>query len=362
VDFLAAQDSEERFEAYVDALAGFIGHADRRGPLKAYCEGLLLPGERKSVEPMAAVTAPARVAAQHQSLLHFVGQAPWSDEAVLAKVRALVLPAVERHGPVEAWIIDDTGFPKKGEHSVGVMRQYCGQLGKRENCQVAVSLSVANHGASLPVAYRLYLPEEWAADAECRKKAHVPASITFRTKPEIALQQIKDALTAGIPRGVVLMDAAYGGDTDLRTSIAALGLSYCRRHSAQRHGLATGDGAAAAQALVGARTPADAAASGCRAPTGRGQGAGYQPGRRRLAHHHLARRHRRPPHLAIRSPASPRRPPRLSTVGMPAGRMAAGRMARRRSRTDQILVLKSSRGYHIRTLGRPDQTALADRA
>jgi len=226
VDFLAAQDSEERFEAYVDALAGFIGHADRRGPLKAYCEGLLLPGERKSVEPMAAVTAAARVAAQHQSLLHFVGQAPWSDEAVLAKVRALVLPAVERHGPVEAWIIDDTGFPKKGEHSVGVMRQYCGQLGKRENCQVAVSLSVANHGASLPVAYRLYLPEEWAADAECRKKAHVPASITFRTKPEIALQQIKDALTAGIPRGVVLMDAAYGGDTDLRTSIAALGLSY----------------------------------------------------------------------------------------------------------------------------------------
>jgi SRSO17 transposase len=226
VDFLGAQDSEERFEAYVDALAGVIGHADRRGPLKAYCEGLLLPGERKSVEPMAAVTAPARVAAQHQSLLHFVGQAPWSDETVLATVRDLVLPAVERYGPVEAWIIDDTGFPKKGEHSVGVMRQYCGQLGKRENCQVAVSLSVANHGASLPAAYRLYLPDEWASDAERRKKAGVPASVTFRTKPEIALQQIKDALAAGIPRGVVLMDAAYGGDTDLRAGIAALGLSY----------------------------------------------------------------------------------------------------------------------------------------
>jgi SRSO17 transposase len=226
VDLLTSQDSEKRFERYIDALAGVLGHADRKGPLQAYCEGLLLPGERKSVEPMAAVTAPARVAAQHQSLLHFVGQGPWSDETVLAKVRELVLPAVQRHGPIEAWIIDDTGFPKKGKHSVGVTRQYCGQLGKRDNCQVAVSLSIANHGASLPVAYRLYLPEDWAADAVRRDKAGVPASITFRTKPEIALQQIKDALAAGIPRGMVLMDAGYGSDTDLRTALAALGLSY----------------------------------------------------------------------------------------------------------------------------------------
>ena len=142
-----------------------------------------------------------------------------------ATVRALVLPALERHGPIEAWILDDTGFPKKGEHSVGVMRQYCGQLGKRENCQVAVSLSIANHGASLPVAWRLYLPEEWAADGVRRLKAGIPASISFRTKPEIALQQIKDALAAGIPRGVILMDAGYGSDTDLRSGIAELGLT-----------------------------------------------------------------------------------------------------------------------------------------
>jgi len=226
VDFLTSQDSEKRFENYIEALAGVVGHADRRAPLQAYCEGLLLPGERKSVEPMAAVTAPARVAAQHQSLLHFVGQGPWSDETVLAKVRDLVLPAVQRHGPIEAWIIDDTGFPKKGKHSVGVTRQYCGQLGKRENCQVAVTLSIANHGASLPVSYRLYLPEDWAADTVRRDKAGVPASITFRTKPEIALQQIKDAVAAGISPGVVLMDAGYGSDTDLRTALAALGLSY----------------------------------------------------------------------------------------------------------------------------------------
>src|SRR5215471_5923084 len=105
--------SEERFAACVEGLARIIGHADRCGPLRDYCTGLMLPGERKSVEPMAARTAPVRTAAQHQSLLHFVGVAPWSDEKVLAKVRELVLPQIERHGSIEVWIIDDTGFPKK---------------------------------------------------------------------------------------------------------------------------------------------------------------------------------------------------------------------------------------------------------
>jgi SRSO17 transposase len=186
----------------------------------------MLPGERKSVEPMAAVTAPGRTAAQHQSLLHFVGEGRWSDERVLAKVREMVLPAIERHGPIEAWIIDDTGFPKKGTHSVGVARQYCGQLGKQDNCQVAVSLSLANAHASLPVAYRLYLPESWASDTARRKKAGVPEEIGFQTKPEIALDQIRAACTAGLPRGVVLMDAGYGTHIDLREAVTALGLPY----------------------------------------------------------------------------------------------------------------------------------------
>src|ERR1700704_1830302 len=173
-----------RFDAYVEGLVNVIGHADRAKPLRDYCVGLIMPGERKSVEPMAAVTAPARVAAQHQSLLHFVGEGGWSDERVLAKVREMVLPAIERHGPIEAWIIDDTSFPKKGTHSVGVARQYCGQLGKQDNCQVAVSLSIANHSASLPAMYRLYLPQEWAADKKRRRKAGVPKEISFKTKPE----------------------------------------------------------------------------------------------------------------------------------------------------------------------------------
>ena len=139
----SGEGSEARFAAYVEALGAVLGHADRQQPMRDYCLGLLMPIERKSVEPMAAVTAPAQVAAKHQSLLHFVGNAPWSDAAMLARVGELVLPAIERSGPVEAWIVDDTGFPKKGRHSVGVTRQYCGQLGKQDNCQVAVTLSRA---------------------------------------------------------------------------------------------------------------------------------------------------------------------------------------------------------------------------
>jgi SRSO17 transposase len=208
---LQGQSCEERFSAYVDGLVSVIGHADRAKPLRDYCQGLMLPCERKSVEPMAAVTAPERTAAQHQSLLHFVGEGRWSDERVLGKVRQMVLPAIERHGPIEAWIIDDTGFPKKGTHSVGVARQYCGQLGKQDNCQVAVSLS---------------LPESWASDTARRKKAGVPEEIVFQTKPEIALDQIRAACAAGLPRGVVLMDAGYGAHIDLRTAITALELPY----------------------------------------------------------------------------------------------------------------------------------------
>jgi SRSO17 transposase len=217
---------EARFAAYVDGLSSVIGHVRRTRQLRDYCTGLVLPGERKSVEPMAARTAPGRTAAQHQSLLHFVGLATWSDEDVLTKVREMVLPTMEKDGPIEAWILDDTAFPKQGKHSVGVHHQYCGQLGKQANCQVAVSLSIANHGASLPVAYRLYLPQDWTKDRERRKKAGVPKEIKFKTKPEIALEQIRWACEAGLPRGVALMDVAYGRDSRLREGMTELGVSY----------------------------------------------------------------------------------------------------------------------------------------
>jgi SRSO17 transposase len=221
-----AKDIESRFVGYVEGLVSVIGHADRAGPLHDYCLGLVMPGERKSVEPMAAITAPGRTAAQHQSLLHFVGQGGWSDDAVLGKVREMVLPQIERHGPIEAWIIDDTSFPKKGKHSVGVSHQYCGQLGKQANCQVAVTLSLATHDASLPVAHRLYLPKAWAEDDDRRRKAKVPEDTAFKTKPEIALDQIRWAHETGLPGKKVLMDAGYGNDSKLRSGVTELGLVY----------------------------------------------------------------------------------------------------------------------------------------
>jgi SRSO17 transposase len=221
-----ADDGGSRFDAYVEGLVSVIGHRDREGPLRDYCMGLMMPCERKSVEPIAAVTAPARVAAQHQSLLHFIGLGGWSDERVLAKVREMVLPEIERHGAISAWIIDDTSFPKQGRHSVGVARQYSGQLGKQDNCQVAVSLSLANRHASLPVAYQLYLPQEWASDRARRHKAGVPEEIAFKTKPEIALDQLRWAYAAGLPCGVVLLDAGYGNNSELRADITALGATY----------------------------------------------------------------------------------------------------------------------------------------
>ena len=210
----------------MDGLAEAAGHADRIDPLKSYCKGLLLPGERKSVEPMAARLAPDNVRRMHQSLHHLVADAPWSDEKLLVEVRDQVLPALQKHGPVVAWIVDDTGFPKKGKHSVGVTRQYCCQLGKQDNCQVAVSLSLATWNSSLPVAYRLYLPEQWAQDSKRRQKAGVPEEARFQTKPQIALDQIQQAVKADAPRGVVLADAGYGNDTQFRAAMSELGLEY----------------------------------------------------------------------------------------------------------------------------------------
>jgi len=181
--------------AYLEGLAKAAGHRDRQQPLKDYCRGLLLPGERNSIEPMSARLHPDRLQAARQSLQHLVSTAPWSDEAVRAAVVRQLLPAMTRRQPVVAWIVDDTGIPKKGKCSVGVARQYCGQLGKQENCQVAVTLSLATWEASLPVAYRLYLPREWAEDRARRRRA-----------------------------GVVLADAGYGSDTRFRERLADMGL------------------------------------------------------------------------------------------------------------------------------------------
>ncbi len=332
-----ADDSGSRFAAYVGGLVSVIGHKDRAGPLRDYCVGLVMPGERKSVEPMAAVTAPARVAAQHQSLLHFVGEGRWSDERVLAKVREMVLPEMEWHGPISAWIIDDTSFPKQGRHSVGVARQYCGQLGKQDNCQVAVSLSIANNDASLPVAYQLYLPQDWASDRQRRRKVGVPEEVGFKTKPEIALEQLRWACEAGLPRGVALLDAGYGNNSELRTDITALGLTY-------------------AAGILSTTTVWAPGAGPLRAKNWSGRGRPPKLMRRDAKHRPLSVKE-----LAL---GLPKRAWRTIQWREGTAEQLSSRFARLRVRVapDQILALDPSSRHQFSCSGRLRQAALAHRA
>ena len=215
----------ERFDQYLEHLAEGLGHSDRHSGLRGYCTGLMLPLARKSVEPMAARVDPLHASARHQSLHHFVAKAEWSDAEMLRRVCQWVVPKMDfsRGG---WWIIDDTGFPKKGKHSVGVTRQYCGMLGKQDNCQVAVSVSLACDQGSIPVAWQLYLPEEWATDTARRARAGVPETAEFATKTQIALQQLRALLAEGAPHHCVLADAGYGVDTAFRQALSDMGLTY----------------------------------------------------------------------------------------------------------------------------------------
>jgi len=215
------------FTRYLEHVGDCLGRAERKLGLKDYCSALMLPLKRKSIEPLAAAIDPYHLPAMHQSLHHFVADSPWSDEAVLGAVQHWVLPKMV--SKPEAWtflIADDSGMPKQGIHSVGVARQYCGQLGKTDSCQVAVSLSIATEHASLPIKYRLYLPESWTDDPQRCKTAGVPADVLFATKPQISLTQIRQAKQAGMPGEVVAADAGYGDDTDYRDGITELGLLY----------------------------------------------------------------------------------------------------------------------------------------
>jgi SRSO17 transposase len=217
---------EGRFERYCNSITGALGHADRVQPAQWYLKGLMLPGERKSVEPMAARVHPQNVRSAHQSMHHLVADADWDDRAVLGAVAKQLVPELLKKDERCWWIVDDTGHVKKGRHSVGVARQYCGRLGKTDNCQVAVSLSLANAHGSVPLNYRLYLPKEWAEDRPRCRAAGVPEEIEFRTKGQIARTQIEAALEQGIPSGVVLADAGYGDEAGFRDWLSQRQLHY----------------------------------------------------------------------------------------------------------------------------------------
>lgn len=220
-----------RFQSFIDHVASSLGRKGREVHLRDYCSGLLGSSQRKSMEPIAAqasIESDAGVQAMHQRIHHFVSNSSWDGDALIGTARDYVQPTFKRHGGVRALIIDDTGFPKKGVDSVGVARQYCGRLGKQDNCQVAVSLHMACDEFSMPIAWRLFLPQSWTKDRQRLVKAGVPASFHApRTKPEIALDLLGHLHARGeLPHAPVLADAGYGNCTSFRDGIRSMGLVY----------------------------------------------------------------------------------------------------------------------------------------
>jgi SRSO17 transposase len=216
---------ERRFQDYLEDLGAVVGNDARRRGLSDYLTGLLLPGERKSMEPIAERLDSGNVSRRHQSIQHFVSEASWKDGPVRERVLGRVVPALRQRGAIEHWIVDDTTLLKSGRQSVGVAIQYSGLVGTTVNCQSLVSLSLATGAASMPVACELYLPEEWAHDRKRRLHAGVPPHLGFRTRIEMAIDQIRHAAT-GLPRGIVLADAAYGGARSFRDALRDLDLAY----------------------------------------------------------------------------------------------------------------------------------------
>src|SRR5512140_400072 len=219
---------ERRLSAYFDRIGEVLGRKGRRESFARYAEGIFGDAERKSIEPIAARACadPARADAEHQRLLHFALDAPWSDHEVRRTAARYALDAMTAQLPVDSWIIDDTGFLKQGSHSVGVQRQYTGSAGKITNCQVGVSLTVATETEQLPIDFALYLPDTWTEDKAHRQEARIPDDVQFATKTELALAMMRRALDARIPPGIVLADVAYGTSRDFRKSVREMGLHY----------------------------------------------------------------------------------------------------------------------------------------
>ena len=218
----------QRLELYLSGIGSVLGNKKRRANFAMYACGLLGEGERKSVEPVAARLTgdEEQTEAMQAKLLWFLARSDWEDRPVRLHAARHAIAEMERRQAIAHWIVDDTGFLKQGKHSPGVQRQYTGSAGKVCNCQVAVSLTVSNEHEQLPIDMRLFLPEDWAADAERRSATKIPDSVVYAPKWRIGLDMIEAAIEAGIPRGVVLADADYGNKTDFRDRLEQLGLSY----------------------------------------------------------------------------------------------------------------------------------------
>jgi SRSO17 transposase len=221
-------DGEHRLEQFFDKIGGVLGSSHRRASFAAYAMGLLSESERKSIEPMAARASatPAHASAAHQKLHHFIANTTWSDHDVRLAAARYAIAAMEERDPVVAWVIDDTGFLKQGKHSVAVQRQYTGSAGKTANCQVGVSLSVTTRTEHLPIDFALFLPESWISDPERRRKAKIPEEATFKTKHDLALEMIEQAVRDEIPGTIILADSFYGHSRPFRETVHLLGFDY----------------------------------------------------------------------------------------------------------------------------------------
>jgi SRSO17 transposase len=213
------QACADRLEEFLVTMLASVGRSERRHHGSLYVQGLLLDGERKSIEPLAERVPEGNV----QALQQFVGQSPWAWEPVR---RLLAQHMEEELLPAAGWIVDDSGFPKQGKESVGVARQYSGTLGKVGNCQVAVAVHLTTETESMPLDWALYLPQAWIEDGERCRKAGVPESTSFRTKIALALELIDHLLAWGLSRQPVLADAGYGNNTEFRQGLVDRQLHY----------------------------------------------------------------------------------------------------------------------------------------
>jgi SRSO17 transposase len=217
-----------RLGAYFEQIGVHLPRREQRESFATYAFGILSDGERKSVEPIAARACgePRGTQRAHDRLLHFLSDSPWSDRAVRTEAARYAIAAMSTREPVTTWIIDDTGFLKQGKHSVAVQRQYTGSAGKVTNCQIGVSLSVASRSEHVPIDFALYVPEPWCDDAKRRKAARIPKTLSFKTKPELALDLVARALDDEIPGEILLADAAYGNSVEFRNGVVTYGLDY----------------------------------------------------------------------------------------------------------------------------------------
>ena len=362
VDAGAPVAVKERLEVFAgEVLAAAMNRPVQRVNGGLYLRGLLEQGARKSLEPIVARLGGD---ADYQSMQQFVADSPWDPARVVRAVAERVAPQIG----VEAWVLDDTGFPKDGKDSPGVKRQYSGTLGKSGNCQIGVSVHAVGARGTVPLGWALYLPEDWCEDPVRRRKAKIPDEVVFKTKSELGVELVERAAGWEVPRAPVLGDHAYGENTWLRDRLDEAGCEYVLSVGPDTKVFEQGTCSRSAPKTKGGAGP-ERLAAGPQARADRRADRAARGGQR--ADRHIPRRARRRAghlqvHLRARACRTPvaRGPDQLArrSRGPTARGMADRRMARRPGRADRLLALKPARRHRARTARPAGAHALEDGA